>query len=460
MGALRASADNSSAGSACSHAAQSCSERRKSVPMADLASSAPPAHGPCRAAVLLVALIAATSSLARADAADATTDLLPTPFRLEQALQLARERRAEITAAKARARALAQRPAIVSALDDPMISPSLDHLPFMLHGADVSLAVEQRFPLSGVLGNRRRVAEAEALRGGAEADKIALDVELDAASSFLMLDERREMALILAAQQGLAKQLVRAATARYAAGTGIQADVLRAEIEIARLDGARRATAAEVRAAEIMLNTSLGRPALAPLPSLDSSVTLPSPPEAASIRQAALEGRPELRMGNAEVSRAQAEVAVMQSMYGPMAMVRTGPAYTMTDGPGWMLMVGVSIPLWRTRLHAGSAEAAAMVDMAQADLVSMRRMVEGEALSSREQLLGARARFLALRDEIIPLAEHAIEPTVTGYSSGQLPLVSVLEAAQALWSAQGELVMARFELGMNWARLHRAMGDK
>jgi hypothetical protein len=32
----------------------------------------------------------------------------------------------------------------VSALADPMLSPSLDHLPFMGGGADVSLTVEQQ----------------------------------------------------------------------------------------------------------------------------------------------------------------------------------------------------------------------------------------------------------------------------------------------------------------------------
>ena len=54
-------------------------------------------------------------------------------------IRLAGERRDEIEAARARIRAGEARPAIVSALADPMISPSLDHLPFMLNGADVSV---------------------------------------------------------------------------------------------------------------------------------------------------------------------------------------------------------------------------------------------------------------------------------------------------------------------------------
>jgi outer membrane protein TolC len=273
-----------------------------------------------------------------------------------------------------------------------------------------------------------------------------------------MLQERRQTARILDEQRGFAQQFVRAALARFSSGTGGQADVLRAEIEVARLNGALRSIAAEVRAAQAMLNTSLARPADASIPAIDSPASAVAPPSPQTVRETALARRPELRAGHAEINRAQAEVSVMRSMYSPMAMVRTGPAYTMTDGAGWMVMVGISIPIWQGRLNAGVAEAEAMVDMSRADLQAMQRMVEGEAAVSRELVIASRERVLALRDEVIPRARQAIDPTLAEYSSGQLPLVSVINAAQSLWSAQGELVSAEFSLGAAQARLRRATG--
>jgi len=393
-------------------------------------------------------------------AAQETARSLPNPLRLQDVVRFARTHRSEIVAARARARAASERPAIVSGLEDPMVFPSLDHVPFMLNGVNWSLTVEQRFPLSGVRGNRQRAAEADAERARAEVGRARLDVDLDSASAFLMLEERRQMVPILQEQRTLAKQFVDAAIGRYAAGTGPHADALRAEMEASRFDGAVRAIAADVRAAEAMLNASLGRESGATVPSLESSVSTSPPPSVEVVRKAAIEQRPELRMGKAEIARAQAEVSVMQSMYAPMAMVRTGPAYTMSDGPGWMLMVGVSVPIWRGRLGAGVAEANAMVDMAQSDVRAMRTMIEGEALSSRERVLSVRERLLALRDEVVPRARQTINPTLAGYASGQLPLVSVIDAAQALWSAQSELVSAQFELGLARARLERAMGSE
>jgi len=56
-----------------------------------------------------------------------TASELPSPLGLADVIRAASERRDEIQAALARTRAAEARPAIVSALDDPMLSPSLDH---------------------------------------------------------------------------------------------------------------------------------------------------------------------------------------------------------------------------------------------------------------------------------------------------------------------------------------------
>jgi outer membrane protein TolC len=97
-----------------------------------------------------------------------------------------------------------------------------------------------------------------------------------------------------------------------------------------------------------------------------------------------------------------------------------------------------------------------MRDMAEHDLVAMRRMVVGGTVVARERVVAARARWFALRDQVVPRAQAAIEPTLAGYTSGQLPLVSVLEAAQTLWAARMELASAERQLGETWARLSRA----
>jgi outer membrane protein TolC len=131
----------------------------------------------------------------------------------------------------------------------------------------------------------------------------------------------------------------------------------------------------------------------------------------------------------------------------------------MTDGRGWMAMVGISLPIWRSKLHAGVAEAEAMRSMAESELRAMTRMIDGEAAAASNDLDAARHRQAALVTDVLPRARMAIEPAVASYASGQLPLVSVIEAVQALWLVQSDLITADTQLGLAWVRLGRAIGS-
>ena len=407
-----------------------------------------------RSFVLIVAIVTTLPG----PTAGQTTPALPSPLRLGDVIKLAAERRDEIQAARARIRAGEARPTIVSALEDPMISPSLDHLPFMMGGADVSITIEQQIPLSGIRRHRRASALAGVDRLRAEANRATLDVGIDAATAYLMLQERRRTAALVDEQMAFARDLISAANARYASGTAPQSDVLRAEVEVARLQALQRSLTGEVRAAEAMVNTSLALDADLPVPPL-APFALTQPVPSWSVLKPALASRPELAAGRAELLRAEADVQVMRDMFHPMATIRTGPAYTMAEGRGWMAMVGISLPIWRAKLRAGVAEAQAMRAMSEADLRAMTRMIEGQAAVAVYQVQAARERQLALTTDVLPRARMAIEPAVAGYASGQLPLVSVIEAVQALWLVRSDLIAADTELGLAWARLGRAVGS-
>ena len=386
------------------------------------------------------------------------------PLTLETVVQRALQNRGEISAARARAESLAQRPTIVGALEDPMISPSIDHYPFDMMDEeggrryDWSISVEQRFPLSGIRGQRRRVAQADAARAVAETDRTSLDVVSQAQRAFFMLRERRQMAEVLGRQLALARQIVDSAAARYSSGNGSQADVLRAEVEVARVEAAQRSLASQIRAAESMLNVNMGLPAASVIGELVQTSLTTELPSRASVEQTALSTRPEIRMGEAEIERAGAEIDVMRSMYKPMATIRVGRASTMAEGPGAMLMIGVSVPIWRSSLSAGVSEARAMERMARADLEAMKLMVTGEVAAAREEVQAARETVRSLEVEIIPRAAAAVDAALADYSAGQGSLVSVIDASGAVWRARGELVMANSRLGEASVSLERALG--
>lgn len=377
---------------------------------------------------------------------------------LGDVLRIASERREEVIAARSAIRAGEQRPAIVSALEDPMVAVSLDHVPFMGGGADVNVTVEQRFPLSSVRGERRSSALAELRRLRAEAERVTLDVQLEAVTGFLMLDERRRMTTIVEMQLVIARQIVVAANARYASGSAPQSDVLRGEVEVARLESAADALTGEVQAAEAMLNASLGRSAATAVPPLAPVSAGEVPPLAEAIARA-IAARPELAAGQASVDRSAADVRIMQAMTRPMLSVRTGPAYTMAEGNGWMAMVGVSLPLWRGKQRAAIAEAQAMQAMSEADVRAMTRMIEGQTAAALRRVQAAATRAASFRAEVLPRARMAVESSISAYAAGRVPLVAVVEVLQAQWGLELDLVDLDTQHGLAHARLARAMGS-
>jgi outer membrane protein TolC len=403
---------------------------------------------------LVTALVIVTSNV-RAEA----NEELPSPLDAAAVVRLAHERRPEIAAARARAVAASERPKIVGALPDPMVMISADLIPFSLAGVDGSITVQQEFPLSGVLGNRRRAAEAEAGRLKEDVRRAALDVELEALAAYFMVAERRETDAILNEQIGIVEQLARLARAHLAAGQGMQADVLRLDNERARLEADRQALGADIRSAEAMLNVSLARPPDALVPPLAWTDELNDPAALTDLLQRGLGLRPELASARAARTRALAEVDVMRSMYKPMALVRAGPAYSMQDGAGVMAMVGLSIPIWRERLGAGVAEAQAMAAMTSADIDAMQRMIAGSIASAREAVIANLTRLLALRNDIVPRAHLVVESAIASFAAGQGSMLAVLDAARDLRDLRMQEIMGRARLGGAWARLRRETGE-
>ncbi|MBC7172199.1 MAG: TolC family protein, partial [Polyangiaceae bacterium] len=319
----------------------------------------------------------------------------------------------------------------------------------------------QEFPLSRVLRFRRRGAEAESRRRRSEVVRTELDVALEAARAFFMLYEVRAMVAILETQIALANQLTQAAGARYGAAQGLAADVLRAESEAARLEAELVGLRARARGAEAMLNAALARDPRLGVPelvALDASDTSSAAPSVEIVVRLALEHRPELAASESAIERADADIRVMRSMYAPMAMIGIGSAYTMAEGPGLMGMIGLTAPIYRARLRSGVSEARAMASAARAELEATRLMVAGEAARARAELEAAAARRDALRAAVVPRTRQAVDATLASYAAAALPLVSVLDAAQSLWSSEIALLEAEVALGVALVELERATG--
>lgn len=275
-----------------------------------------------------------------------------------------------------------------------------------------------------------------------------------------MLYELREMKLILEKQKDLIEEIVASVNARYRSGskTSTQADVIRSEVEFARINTQFKSLQSEIKASEAMFNTSLSRQVNFAIPELVFNINNIKLNDSQTVISTALSRRPEIAIMQAQIESALTQIRIMRSMYWPMLTVQGGPAYTMEEGSGLMFMLGISIPVWRGKLRAGVAEAKAMERMARADLEAMQRMVEGEVISAYNNIITEKTRYTLLKDDVLARVNQGIGPALSGYATGLLPLVSVIEAVRMLLMTQEELLQAEVSVGLSWIRLMRAAG--
>lgn len=69
-----------------------------------------------------------------------------------------------------------------------------------------------------------------------------------------------------------------------------------------------------------------------------------------------------------------------------------------------MAMVGVSVPIWRSRLWGAVSEARWMASMASADIPAMQRMIAGNIAVARENVRAELTRLSAIQKDILPRA--------------------------------------------------------
>jgi outer membrane protein TolC len=283
----------------------------------------------------------------KASASKLVVSVQPAPLgaTVESVLAAGRRLNPALRAAALDTSAAAAKAAGADALDDPTISDSYQYYrnPGVFSGH--SIMVTQAFPLWGKLDLRREaaLADLDAVRGHEQAARDTLDERIKVAfAQYYVASRALTVNLeVIAATRGMRA----AGEARYAAGQGDQAAVIKAlgeetaaEIETARLEG-DRAAAREV------LNALLARPGSAPLAEPLLLRRVPAANLAtASLMERARGGSPALAASGAEVDAARTRTALAEKAWYPDLTVGAGPLIqTNNRPPGVAATVGLCL---------------------------------------------------------------------------------------------------------------------
>ena len=382
----------------------------------------------------------------------------------------------KIAAARALVRAAQARVPGASRLPDPQLQ--LGFMNYTIPGLSpmqplgmTQLQLMQMVPLGGKLSLAGKVAGAQAAAAGERAEDVAWELRGQTAMAFYDLYATDRKLAVERETLRLLHDVARTAESMYRVGEGRQADVLRAQVEIAKMaeDTLRMTAMRQTMVARLnaLLNRDAASDVATPaLPKFPDS--LPSQPWLDSVGVA---GRPMIRAGLAEVRAADASVSLARKEIIPDLQI--GVQYgqrgaSMTDATGMTsrttermgsLMIGASIPIFaRDRQLAMRTEASAMKAMAEADLAAMRAETRGKIGEAYANLTRARTLEQLYRTTVLPQAEATVASALSAYRVGQVDFMTLLDDRMSVNEYREEVATLEADEGKAWSDLEMLTG--
>lgn len=351
---------------------------------------------------------------------------------LDPLVQAAIESSPELASARAETEAARRRINPAGTLPDPTASLMYDGDRNM-----TTVSLSQVIPWPGKRDVATRAAEHDALAMlNTLVGRASLIVEARVRTAWYELAAARETRSLIEERARTARQIEETARQRYATGLGMQQDVLRAQVEIARLDGERAEQDAIVtaRTVELQRLAATANADLAKLPDANAAVSIDD------VVAAAIARSPELTAAQHAVEAAEFRVEAAHKNLRPDFMVSGGPMIG-TDRVSAEVGFGISLPVFsRRKQHEQEAEAQALLAARRADAAALTRDLEIRTHERFAALEASQKTAALYRDRIVPLDQLALESALASYQSGKAPFATVLEALNALFADRAALI--------------------
>ncbi|HWP38431.1 MAG TPA: TolC family protein, partial [Gemmatimonadales bacterium] len=366
---------------------------------------------------------------------------------LEQAVAQVRAANPMLRAARLRAEAAWERVPQAAALPDPEVSFGLMNR--MVNGLGSTMdpmtmnqfQLNQMLPWPGKLGfakdRAQRLAQADQL----DADDTELMLIARVKSVYYEVAYIDRALEIMANSRDLLRDFAQVSQTMYAVGSGLQQDVLQAQVAVARMTEEITVMQQERIAMAARLNALMGRDATEPVGALELPEVGAELPGIDTLMALAVERRPRLRAARERVLAAEAAYRLARRELYPDLML--GASYGQRPAFDDMasLMIGIRVPLWaRSRQLPMRKEMQAMQAMADAEA----RDVYNETFAELAELRAEAMRSLNLSrlyaTAIVPQARASVDAALAAYRVGKVDYMSLVENQMTVNRYQTESV--------------------
>ena len=383
---------------------------------------------------------------------------------LPELIQEVLARNPELAAARKQWEAATNRIAQVRSLDDPTLFVDLFNVPRTFNVTQTQNSIfglSQNLPFPGKLGLKGEVASrsADMTEQAVRAKERELVARLKQAYYDLFLTQKAIQ--IHHEQVELLRQFFEIANAKFRAGKGSQADVLKAQVELSLLHQQLPVLEQRRKTAEAMLNTLLDRGPSSPLGIAQEPSQLPIERPLDDLHSLALNDRPELKAAELDVQRSEQSHALAERQYYPDFNVsfRRFQNFQANDGFGAYVAMTIPFAFWtKPKYDAGVQEAAAALAVSRAQQHTLENLTRFQIDDLLAKLRATDQVATLYRTTILPQAEQSLESARVGYRVGKGSFLDLIDAQRAWRGFQHEYFKAIVDRQNRLAELEQVVG--
>ncbi len=365
-----------------------------------------------------------------------------------------------------------ERPSQAGSLDNPRLKLSIMNLPtdsFSFEQEAMTqkqISIMQRFPFPGKLKLKGSISESELDIVKEEykerINNLIKEVKV-AYQNLLFINNALE---ITEKNRDLLREFVRIAETRYAVGTGIQQDVLKAQVELSKMINQLIILEQKRKTAEARLNTLLYRPPQIPFTEIGQIKQTVFKVTFEDLQKIAEENRPVLIGLKHLVERFRLAVKFSEKDYYPDFDV--GIAYGQRDNSPtveradfFTASVTINIPLWyKTKESRKVAEEKANIRRVQEEYNSKKNDIYFQIKDILAEIEKNNEEIELLKTGLIPQSRASLQSAMSGYEVNKVDFLTLVNNQITLFNQEIDYYRAITDHENKLAELEAAMGKR
>ena len=396
----------------------------------------------------------------------AALDAAAASLSVDEAVAAALESNPDIRAGVRRLSLAQLKTGTARSLDDPMLMMRDWDTPLRrpcdLNQAQLMVSLQQTFPSRQKRDQRARLAEDDADGAAIDLETLRQEVSVEVRKTCVDLMRNADEVRLQARQSSLLKEALAAALAEYTIGKAPQADVLRAQMALTRMNEQLIELEEGRDSARAQLNALMGRPPDAAIEIAGSYTSPAALPSIEELERIAIEHRPELAAMRAQIAKSRDESKLARLAMKPDFTVGLGYMLMSTGSlarNAYMAEVAMNLPWLNRERHDGEAKQAdAATDLSQEELDARAATVFLEIRQAQIEVLAAEKRVKLYRDTLLPQAEASFKASTAAYQNNRAEFMSLIDAQNLLLDIQTAYYKASAATDEGMAQLERAIG--